>query len=108
MLINQRSAQPSRRGELMALLFFIFSVSDWFFSLMAFQMGVREGNPFLAWCQRYSLFTPVKCLLAVSATVLILALYRHRMARIVSYLGVIVMALLTSYHVVHLSVLLRR
>ncbi|MCS6859012.1 MAG: DUF5658 family protein [Abditibacteriales bacterium] len=87
----------------MALLFFILSAFDWFFSLLAFEVGVREGNPFLAWCQQNSLFTPAKWALTIVATCLILSLYRYRSGRIVAYCGVLLMALMTGYHIVGLQ-----
>lgn len=95
-----------RRGDFMALLYFTFSIFDWFFSKLAFQMGVPEGNPFLAWCQQNALFTPMKLGLALAATVLIFVLCSQRSGRMVSQAGVLLMALLTIYHIIGLNLLL--
>lgn len=95
-----------RRGDFMALLYFTFSMFDWFFSKLAFQMGVPEGNPFLAWCQRNGLFTPIKLGLTLAATGLIFVLYSQRSGRMVSHAGVLLMALLTIYHLIGLNLLL--
>ncbi len=94
-----------RQGDFMALLYFVFAVSDWFFSLVAFRLGVPEGNPFLAWCQQRSLFTPMKAALTLVATALIFILYPHRRSgRAVALLGVLLMAMVTAYHMFGLNV----
>jgi len=103
---TQSGVTMFRRGDFMALLYFVFSLFDWFVSKVAFQMGVPEGNPFLAWCQRNALFTPMKLGLTLAATVLIFVLCSQRSGRLVSQAGVLLMALVTIYHLIGLNLLL--
>lgn len=107
MELETRSVYPPPqdvpKGDFISLLFFTCSSFDWFFSTIAFRLGVEEGNPVLNWFLRFSLFTPAKLAMTILASLLILVVYRHRAGRAVSCSGALLMGLINTYHIVGLG-----
>jgi len=94
-------------GTFVGLLYLIFGMADLGCSLLAFRLGVPEGNPVLAWMAARGLFVPAKVVLTLLATVLIGLVYRRPRARPICWASVVLMVLVDSYHVVALTGLLR-
>jgi hypothetical protein len=90
-----------------ALLYLIMGMADLGFSLLAFRLGVQEGNPLLAWMARHGLFLPMKVGLTLLATVLIAVVYERPRARAICWASVGLMVLVNCYHVIALTVQLR-
>lgn len=86
-------------------LYVFLGVSDLALTLVAFQLGVREANPFLAHFVDLGLFEFMK----ISLTLLVLCIcYRHRRVPIVENIMAVantVMATLIVYHYASLSLL---
>jgi hypothetical protein len=106
--MNWRTSHTTRlrfSGTFVALLYVVFGLGDMFCSLGAFALGFPEANPVLAWMAAHGLFVPAKLALTALAAWLIVALYNHTRAQAVAWAGVIVMALVNVYHLVHLRAL---
>lgn len=86
-----------------ALLYLILGIADLGFSLIAFRLGVAEGNPLLAWMEARGLFIPAKLALTGVATGLIAALYSRARARALCWALIMVMVAVNAYHVIELS-----
>ncbi len=86
-------------------LYVFLGVSDLALTLVAFQLGVREANRFLAQFIDLGLFEFMK----ISLTLLVLCIcYRHRKQRVVQNIMSVantVMATLIVYHYANLSLL---
>jgi hypothetical protein len=74
--------------------------------LAAFNLGVYEGNPLLAWFADFGLFIHAKITLTALAATLIALLYSLAPVRPIVHLAIFVMALVDVYHVWALSALL--
>lgn len=94
-------------GAFIALLYLIFGLADLGFSLLAFRLGVQEGNPALAWMAQHGLFVPAKLFLTALATTLIAVLYERARARPICWASVGLMLLVDGYHVAALMARLR-
>ncbi len=94
-------------GVFVALLYLILGLADLGFSLLAFRLGVPEGNPLLAWMARHGLFIPAKLLLTAVAAVLIGVVYERRRARPVCWASIVLMLLVDAYHILALTGSLR-
>lgn len=94
-------ARPS--AVFVALLYLILGVADLGFSLLAFRLGVAEGNPLLAWMEARGLFIPAKLALTGVATGLIAVLYSRDRARALCWALIALMVVVNAYHVVELS-----
>jgi hypothetical protein len=94
-------AKPS--AVFVALIYLVLGLADLGFSLLAFQLGVLEGNPLLAWMSRHGLFVPAKLALTGLATALIALLYSRNRARGLCWGAILVMMTVDVYHVVALS-----
>lgn len=90
-------------GTFAALLYVVFGVVDLTCSLMAFHLGFRELNPLLAWLARSGFFIPAKIAMTVGIGILIAVLYSNRVARVATWSGILVMTMVTAYHLVGLS-----
>ena len=91
-------------AEFVALVYVVLGVADLGFSLVAFRLGVSEGNPFLALMERYGLFVPTKLLLTVIAATLIGLLYPRAMSvKLLCWSALVAMTAVDVYHVVSLS-----
>jgi len=104
--MSVKLAKPS--AELVALTYLLFSLADLGFSLLAFRLGVVEGNPILAWMDGHGLFIPAKLALTGVATVLIAVLYSRNRARALCWGVVLVMVVVDAYHIIELSARLPR
>lgn len=92
-------ARPDRRSFFPAALYLLFGIADLFFSLMAFQFGVAEGNPFMAWLVTHGLFIPGKILLSFLVTGLMVVVYSAaRRWRWTVWSGVGLMGAVVAYH----------
>ncbi|MES2461709.1 MAG: DUF5658 family protein [Armatimonadota bacterium] len=99
--LNTRSllAKADRASWFPAALYFLFGMADLFFSLMAFQFGVAEGNPFMAWLVTHGLFVPGKILLSFVVTGLMVVVYSAtKRFRWTVWSGVTLMAGVVAYH----------
>ena len=90
-------------SEFVAALYTAFGLGDLVFSLIAFQIGIPEGNPFLRWAYAHGGFVPVKLGLTALAAGLIGLLYGSNRARFVCWSGVATMGLVDAYHVLLLT-----
>jgi hypothetical protein len=104
MLTDKRAQRHIEFGaSLAALVYVVFGLTDMSFSLLAFQLGFRELNPILAWAVRGGLFIPAKIAMTVGIGILIAVLYSNRVARVATWSGILVMTMVTAYHLVGLS-----
>jgi hypothetical protein len=99
--MSTRPAKPS--AVFVALLYLILGVADLGFSLLAFQLGVAEGNPLLAWMEARGLFLPAKLALTGLAAGLIAVLYSRNRARGLCWALIALMVVVNVYHVTQLS-----
>jgi len=91
-------------SEFVALVYVVLGVADLGFSLVAFRLGISEGNPFLALMERYGLFVPTKLLLTVVAAALIGLLYpRAARVKLLCWSALMAMAAVDVYHIVSLN-----
>jgi hypothetical protein len=90
-------------GGFVAAMYAAFGLADLWFSLVAFRLGVAEGNPFLALMRQEGLFVPVKLALTGIAALLIGVLYGRSRAQIVCWGALLMMATVDAYHVVNLT-----
>jgi hypothetical protein len=91
-------------GEFVALVYVALGVADLGLSLVAFRLGVSEGNPFLALMERYGLFVPTKLLLTIVVAALIGLLYpRAARVRFLCWSALMAMTGVDVYHIVGLS-----
>ena len=92
-------ARPHRSSWFPASLYLLFGFADLFFSLMAFQFGVAEGNPFMAWLVANGLFVPGKILLSFLVTGLMVVVYSAaKRWRWTVWSGVALMGGVVLYH----------
>jgi hypothetical protein len=102
-----RDKRPPRHiqfgASLAALVYVVFGLSDMSFSLLAFQLGFRELNPVLAWAVRGGFFIPGKAAMTVGIGILIAVLYSNRVARVAAWSGIVVMTIVTVYHLAGLN-----
>ena len=94
-------AKPS--AVFVALLYLVLGVADLGFSLIAFRLGVAEGNPLLAWMEARGLFLPAKLALTGLATGLIAVLYSRNRAQALCWAAIAVMVVVNAYHIIALS-----
>jgi hypothetical protein len=98
---------PQRRAAFPVSLYVMFSAADLVFSLMAFSLGVAEGNPFMAWLLKQGVFLPGKIGVTVLVAALMLVVYvRARRGRSVVWGGVWLMAGVVAFHLWALPTLL--
>ncbi len=90
-------------GGFVAAVYAAFGLADLWFSLMAFRLGVAEGNPFLALMQQDGLFVPAKLILTGIAALLIGVLYRRSRVQVVCWSALLAMVTVDIYHVVNLT-----
>ena len=96
--------RPTPSAVFVALLYLVLGLADLIFSLLAFRLGVLEGNPFLAWMEIHGVFVPAKLLLTGLAAFLLAALYSRNRARALCWGVILAMAAVDAYHVVALMV----
>ena len=68
-----------------AALYLILASADLIFSLVAFALGVAEGNPFMAWLLAQGFFVPGKILVSLMVAALMLASWRSSRHRSPAY-----------------------
>jgi hypothetical protein len=90
-------------GGFVAAVYSAFGLADLWFSLIAFRLGVVEGNPFLALMRQDGLFVPAKLALTGIAALLIGVLYGQSRARMLCWGALLMMATVNVYHVVNLT-----
>lgn len=71
---------------------------DMGFSLMAFQVGIREGNPVLGWLQGIGLFELGKLFLTGGVVVLGYYLWRLAIVRVAVHAGNAMMLAVLAFH----------
>ena len=104
MIRDNRSLRHTESGgTFVALLYVVFGMIDLACSLLAFHQGFRELNPLLAWLARSGLFLPAKLAMTVGIGILIAVLYSNRVARVAAWSGILIMIMVTAYHVAGLS-----
>jgi hypothetical protein len=92
-------ARPHSSSWFPASLYLLFGLADLFFSLMAFQFGVAEGNPFMAWLVTHGVFVPGKILISLLVTGLMVVVYSAaRRWRWTVWSGVALMGGVVLYH----------
>jgi hypothetical protein len=90
---------PQRRAAFPISLYVTLSGADLVFSLIAFSLGIAEGNPFMAWLLKHGLFLPGKIGVTLLVAGLMLVVYvRARRGRSVVWAGVWVMASVVALH----------
>ena len=90
-------------GILIAVLYLGFGLADMFFSMTAFDLGVPEANPVMAWLFAHDLFLPGKTLLTAIVAVLIVVTYPAKRARPAAWAALLVTAGVDVYHLWGLS-----
>ncbi len=84
----------------------LLGVLDLGFTLIAFQLGYREGNPVLNWFASHGLFEVAKISLTVSVVLIGFLLWERRVVRSVVAVANVVMAGVVAFHLVNLGALL--
>lgn len=90
----------------MSVVFFMLGTTDLLLSLIAFRLGVKEANPFLAWCLQHHVFLAAKLGLTLISSWLIWLLYHYRAGRAVALAGITLMTGVVAYHSWGLGILL--
>jgi hypothetical protein len=92
-----------------AALYLILAAADLIFSLVAFNLGVPEGNPFMAWLLARGLFVPGKIGISLLIVLLMLAVYggTHRW-RWLAWGAVGIMMPVVGFHLWALPLLMRQ
>ena len=111
--LNKRLARPGtylglpHEGAFPAALYLLFAALDLLFSLVAFSLGIMEGNPFMAWLLQHGLFVSGKIALSLAMAVLMLVIHaQSRRWRWVVWGGVGMMGSVVAFHLWALPLIL--
>lgn len=96
--VPQHLSRP-HQAAFPAALYLIFAAADLVFSLLAFSLGIAEGNPFMAWLLEMGVFISGKIVLSLLVAALMLVVYaRAARWRWVIWSGVGIMGAVTAFH----------
>jgi len=88
------------------VLYFSFSLVDYWYTSVASRYGVAEASPLFSWALSHHMFFPAKISIALFASILMYVLYnKFRRVPLIAWSAVYIMAVVLIYHVYWLGFL---